>query len=139
MTYVVSVVVHERLKYCVLGVLYCRYETRAQQEKCVDISLAVEMLFMATIPSAYDIAVIVTGDKDFIPALQKTRLLGKRVAIVSFRNSVNPDLIAPDARTKDFNVIWVDDYLDHLVVPIVEGKLEKGESLFAICCGDLSQ
>ena len=47
-----------------------------QQEKCVDISLAVEMLYMATVPDAYDVAVIITGDKDFMPAMQKTRLTG---------------------------------------------------------------
>jgi hypothetical protein len=30
--------------------------TSGDKEKCVDISLAVEMLFMATVPDAYDIA-----------------------------------------------------------------------------------
>ena len=44
----------------------------------MDISLAVEMLYMATVPDAYDVAVIITGDKDFMPAMQKTRLTGKR-------------------------------------------------------------
>ena len=39
----------------------CNYDvnllvTAGHQEKCVDISLAVEMLFMATVPDAYDIA-----------------------------------------------------------------------------------
>ena len=31
---------------------------------------------MATVPDAYDVAVIITGDKDFMPAMQKTRLTG---------------------------------------------------------------
>ncbi len=53
-----------------------RYENAASGEKCVDISLAVEMLYLATVPNAYEIACIITGDKDFIPVLQKTRLLG---------------------------------------------------------------
>jgi uncharacterized LabA/DUF88 family protein len=44
-----------------------KYVTAQLQEKCVDISLAVEMLSLATVPDAYDIAVIITGDKDFIP------------------------------------------------------------------------
>ena len=42
----------------------------------MDISLAVEMLYLATVPDAYDVAVIITGDKDFMPAMQKTRLTG---------------------------------------------------------------
>ena len=61
--------------------------TEGHQEKCVDISLAVEMLSLATVDDAYDIACVVTGDKDFIPAMQKTRSKGRRVAIVSMRNS----------------------------------------------------
>ena len=88
------------------------------QEKCVDISLAVEMLYMATVPNAYDIAVIVTGDMDFMPALEKTRLLGKRTAICSFRNGINQDMLASDARIRDFDVIWLDDYIEELIVPL---------------------
>ena len=33
-----------------------KHVTQGHAEKCVDISLAVEMLFMATVPDAYDIA-----------------------------------------------------------------------------------
>lgn len=40
------------------------FETKNSQEKCVDISLAVEMLYLAIIPHSYDIAVIVTGTKN---------------------------------------------------------------------------
>ena len=91
---------------------------------------------------------IVTGDKDFIPALQKTRqkgmhiiysdstygvytilhhthmniphnsdlpYLGKRVAICSMRNSCNRDLVRPDNNIKDFDMIWMDDYIDLLL------------------------
>ena len=70
--------------------------TRNRQEKCVDIMLAVEMLSMATVPEAYDIAVVVTGDKDFVPVMKKTREKGKRVAIASMRNSCNSDLNNPE-------------------------------------------
>ena len=92
------------------------YETFGLQEKCVDIALAVEMLYKATVPGAYDIACIVTGDKDFIPALQKTRLAGKMVALCSLHNSCNNDLIRPEMHIRDFDPIWIDDYLDELVV-----------------------
>ena len=37
--------------------------TRNRQEKCMDIMLAVEMLSMATVPEAYDIAVVVMGTR----------------------------------------------------------------------------
>ena len=107
--------------------IYFRFETKMHQEKCVDISLAVEMLYMATVPNAYDIAVIVTGDMDFMPALEKTRLLGKRTAICSFRNSINQDMLAPEARIRDFDVIWLDEYLDQLIVPITAEREKRGE------------
>ena len=67
--------------------------TLQNQEKCVDIALAVEMLYMATVPDSYDIAVVITGDKDFMPAMQKTRLKAKRVALCSMQNSCHTDLI----------------------------------------------
>jgi len=86
----------------------------------VDISLAVEMLYMATVPNAYEIACIITGDKDFIPAMQKTRLMGKRVALCSMRNGCNADLVAEQAQLRDFEVIYLDEYLDEIIVPIVK-------------------
>lgn len=103
-----------------------RFETKALQEKCVDIALAVEMLYMATIPGAFDIAVIVTGDKDFMPALEKTRLLGKRVAICSMRNGCNGDLVRIENRIRDFEMIWLDDYLDELIVPKRDPQDKQG-------------
>ena len=92
-----------------------RLVTRNRQEKCVDIMLAVEMLSMATVPEAYDIAVVVTGDKDFMPAMRKTREKGKRVAICSMRNSCNLDLSNPESRIRDFDNIWIEDYLGELI------------------------
>jgi hypothetical protein len=75
------------------------------------------MLYMSAIPDAFDIAVIVTGDKDFIPALEKTRMRAKKVAICSVRSSCNKDLIKPESRVRDFDVIWLDDYVDDLLIP----------------------
>lgn len=102
--------------------------TEGAKEKCVDIALAVEMLYMATVPDGYDIAVIITGDKDFIPALHKTRMKGKRVAVCSIRNSCNRDLTHSDDKIKDFDNIWLDDYLDILIVPKVQSN-EEGATL----------
>ena len=59
------------------------------QEKCVDIALAVDMMHYATVPNAFDIAVLLSGDRDFIPALVRTRQKGKRVAVCSMRSSAS--------------------------------------------------
>ena len=37
--------------------------TTGPGEKCIDIALAVEMMHYAAVPRAYDVAVLVTGDK----------------------------------------------------------------------------
>lgn len=100
--------------------------TERDQEKCVDISLAVEMLYMATVPDAYNLAIIITGDKDFMPAMQKTRMTGKRVALCSMRNSCNRDLTKIEPCIRDFDVIWLDDYLDELIVP----RISNGSKFF---------
>ena len=69
--------------------------TTGYHEKCIDISLAVEMMHYASVPGAYDVAVIVSGDKDFIPALARIRQKGKRVALCSMRNCCSRDLLDP--------------------------------------------
>jgi hypothetical protein len=74
------------------------------------------MLHYATVPNAYDIAILVSGDKDFMPALIRTRQKARKVGIVSKRPDCNralyqtPNLI-------DYDVIWFEDYLDRLITP----------------------
>eukprot|EP00611_Tribonema_gayanum_P019103 TRINITY_DN3253_c0_g1_i2.p1 TRINITY_DN3253_c0_g1~~TRINITY_DN3253_c0_g1_i2.p1 ORF type:complete len:440 (-),score=116.43 TRINITY_DN3253_c0_g1_i2:340-1659(-) len=59
-------------------------------------------------------AVLLSGDKDFMPAMLRTREKGKRVGLCSMRNSCNRALLDPAAHTMDFGVIWLDDYFDEL-------------------------
>jgi uncharacterized LabA/DUF88 family protein len=89
-------------------------ETVGKAEKCVDIQLAVEMLHYATVPDAYDVALLLSGDKDFMPALVRTRQKGRRVGIVSMRRGCNRALFE-SPNVKDYNVIWIEDYLDKLI------------------------
>lgn len=125
------------------------------QEKCVDISLATYMLYFAALPTAYDIAIAVIGDQDFIPVLQHVRRLGKRVAIASIKGSCAPEFADPrdEARVKDFDTIWLDDLLSRLELkyewhqlqcesPIHKGKKEvwttfhprKGRKFYCDVC-----
>lgn len=93
-------------------------------EKCVDISLAVEMLHYATVPNAYDVAILLSGDKDFIPALVRTRQKGRKVGIVSMRTGCNRALYE-SPHIKDFNVVWIDDFLDDLLVPLPPDEINS--------------
>jgi uncharacterized LabA/DUF88 family protein len=78
------------------------------KEKCVDISVASSLLYHAAV-GTYDLAVLITGDKDFIPALDKVKLLGKQVMIASFRQSCSQDLI------DNYDIVWLDDLLSELI------------------------
>lgn len=50
-------------------------------EKAVDVKLAVDLLELAPI---YDVAIIISGDGDYVPAVQSVKDKGKRVVNVSF-------------------------------------------------------
>jgi|YelNatPaOPRAMG01_1025707.scaffolds.fasta_scaffold35752_2 cold shock CspA family protein len=91
-------------------------DTFEPKEKCVDIALAASMMYYAAIPGAYDIAIALIGDQDFIPVLQLVRRLGKRLAICSIKGSCAPELsdIRDEARVKDFDTIWLNDLLGQL-------------------------
>lgn len=105
-----------------------RYEDRVPEsdflprEKCVDVALATSLLYYATIPDAYDLAVVVIGDRDYIPVLQHVRRLGKRIAIASIRGSCASEYsdYQDVARVKDTDIIWLDD-----LVPEIELKFER--------------
>lgn len=74
------------------------------KEKCVDIAVATNLLFYK---DQYDIAILITGDRDFLPAINKARELGKQVVIASFLDSCSREL-------KD--VIWLDNLLPRMLL-----------------------
>lgn len=59
--------------------------------------------------------VLVTGDKDFMPAMARTRQKGRRVCLCSMHNSCNQDLLRDDAHVMDFQPVWINEYLDDLM------------------------
>jgi uncharacterized LabA/DUF88 family protein len=71
------------------------------KEKCVDIAVATNLLFHK---DRYDIAILITGDRDFLPAINKVRELGKKVIISSFSDSCSNELFE-----NEDEVIWLDD------------------------------
>jgi cold shock CspA family protein len=91
-------------------------DTFEPKEKAVDVSLATTMAILAALPGAYDIAIAVVGDRDFVPALQQIRRLGKRVAIASIKRCCSAELADPidQERVKDYDVFWLDDLVIEL-------------------------
>ena len=106
-------------------------------EKAVDVGLATALLEMAAV-SAYDIAIVVCGDRDFVPALQAVRRLGKRVAIVSARGSCAREFSDPNdpMRVRDFDPMWLDTLWPQLVSPAARPTLRVADDAAREGAGD---
>jgi uncharacterized LabA/DUF88 family protein len=86
------------------------------EEKCVDVGLSVSMVYYATI-NAYDVAIVVIGDQDYVPALQFIRKLGKRVMIASVHGSCahfyDPAKDPDDTkRIRDIETVFLDEAIE---------------------------
>ena len=88
-------------------------ETVGKGEKCVDIQLAVDMLYYATVPDAYDVALLLTGDRDFLPAVIRCRQKGRRIGLVSTRSGSLAFEDTPNL--KDYDTIFLEDYVNEWI------------------------
>jgi len=86
----------------------CHHEKTIKIEKGIDANLSIDLLWYA-IQNAYDIAIIISGDTDYIPAIEKVRLLGKRVELWSFKDSLGADL-----KKKVDKINYLDDIVDKI-------------------------
>ena len=78
------------------------------KQKEVDVSIAIDM-FRHAVDDNYDVAILISGDRDFIPAIEGVQKLGKRVEVAAFRNTVS------DAVTH-----VVDSFTDLSKIPMVD-------------------
>lgn len=73
---------HEAVEFRRAGAIpYDLFRREFGTEKAVDVNLAVDLLQLA---DNYDVAIIVSGDGDYVPVVQAVKDLGKRVVNVSF-------------------------------------------------------
>ncbi|RUM58180.1 MAG: NYN domain-containing protein [Persephonella sp.] len=94
-------------------------------EKGIDILLATDMIVLAY-NNAYDTAILVSGDSDYIPVVEMIQQLGKRVENASFKKTSSYEL-----RKVCDDFILLDNYLDKFTEPLnkpkEEPKKEKDE------------
>ena len=63
------------------SIRYNLFDKRLGREKAVDVQLAVDLVRLKDI---YDVAIIVSGDQDYVPAVEAVKDYGKRVVNVAF-------------------------------------------------------
>ena len=101
-------------------------------EHCVEVALATDMMFYATLPASYDIAVLIGGSLNYKPLLQRIRALGKRVQLVSIKDekkrSVTSEELLGDVSLYDFLPIYLD-----LHTKDIRRKLEESLRVCEIC------
>jgi uncharacterized LabA/DUF88 family protein len=97
---------HRMLKYLGFRVVTKTLKSRPSKsggvsfvEKGVDVALVTEMLSMA-FKNAYDVAILVSGDDDYVGAVEEIKSMGKRVEIASFEYDPNKkeNLVASDLK-----------------------------------------
>jgi uncharacterized LabA/DUF88 family protein len=59
------------------------------QQKEVDVALATELVTCA-LRDVFDVAIVVSGDRDFVPAVERVRSEGKRVEVAFFGDAALP-------------------------------------------------
>ncbi|MFX1502634.1 MAG: NYN domain-containing protein, partial [Promethearchaeota archaeon] len=79
-------------------------------EKKVDIKIAVDMVSLAY-ENKYDIAILVSGDGDFVPVIKKIKDLDKSVELWAFKYSLANTLKEQIELSKIF---YLDDILDKI-------------------------
>ena len=77
-------------------------------EKGVDVALAIDLIGMAW-EDAYDVAILVSGDSDYVGAVTKVMGKGRNVEIASFRNFLSKEL-----KRVCLRVTIIDDIFDKI-------------------------
>ncbi len=86
----------------------CKKVAKIFTEKGIDASLSTDLLWYA-FQNAYETAIIVTGDADFIPPIERVRLMGKRIELWAFKHSIGNEL-----KSKVDKVNYIDDIINKI-------------------------
>lgn len=74
---------HDSIEFRRSGAIrYNLFKKELSNEKAVDVNLAVDMVLLK---DNYDVAIIVSGDQDFVPSVQAVKNAGKKVVNVAFQ------------------------------------------------------
>jgi len=100
-----SVRIHDRLRYLGFRVVAREsFDPVKKEQKEVDVAMACEMVVHA-LRDNYDIAIVVSGDQDFVPAIQHVQAAGKRVEVAAFGVSIGKALMKAADRFHDLDKV----------------------------------
>ena len=94
-------------------------------EKGVDVALATKLLTLAN-AKAFDTAILIGADKDFLGTVRAVKALGLRVEIFAWRNTISHDMEDESSAP----VVYFDDIrreVEMTTVPDLEAEKEMGE------------
>lgn len=84
---------HDRLRYLGFRVIAREsYDPNKQEQKEVDVAMACEMVAHAY-KDNYDVAIVVSGDRDFVPAIQHIQSAGKRVEVAAYSDAFSSEML----------------------------------------------
>ena len=89
----------------------CGHEHTSYAEKGVDVGLATKMLMLA-VNQAYETAILVSGDRDYVETVQHIKGRGLRVEVIAWHAGLAADLEAESSAP----VVYLDD---------LRGQIEK--------------
>jgi len=94
---------HRGIEFRRAGAMKCNlFENSLGREKAVDVKLAADMIVLKDV---YDVAVIVSGDQDYVPAVEVVKDAGKQVVNVAFLTR-SGDLLPGGARRLNQITDW---------------------------------
>ncbi len=83
---------HDRLRYLGFRVMAREaYDPERDQQKEVDVAMACEMVVHG-LRGNYDVAIVVSGDRDFVPAIQHVQAAGKQVEVAAFSSALSNEM-----------------------------------------------
>lgn len=105
------------------AITFNAFTQKLQKEKAVDVKLATDLI---TLRDIYDVGVIVSGDQDYVPAVQRVKDFGKTIINVAFV-ARNGKLLPGGARrlnhvTDDSIEIKYNDLASYLKIPTVSDR-----------------
>ncbi len=67
------------------------YDSERDEQKEVDVAMACQIVVHA-LRDNYDVGIVVSGDRDFIPAIQEAQSAGKRIEVAAFEGTVAEEM-----------------------------------------------